>query len=53
MSKITRFEDLRCWQAARMLVREIYTMLIKEIYQRTTILKVNLKSGIIFNEQHC
>jgi four helix bundle protein len=25
MSKIERFEDLRCWQAARKLVREVYS----------------------------
>jgi four helix bundle protein len=24
MAKITRFEDLKCWQAARQLVREVY-----------------------------
>jgi four helix bundle protein len=24
MSKVTRFEDLKCWQAARELVREVY-----------------------------
>ncbi|WP_333818802.1 four helix bundle protein [Ohtaekwangia sp.] len=26
MSKIERFEDLKCWQAARELVKEVYTM---------------------------
>src|SRR5688572_9289537 len=26
MSKIEKFEDLKCWQAARKLVKEIYTM---------------------------
>jgi four helix bundle protein len=24
MSKVTKFEDLKCWQAARVLVREVY-----------------------------
>ena len=24
MSKVTRFEDLKCWQAARELVKEVY-----------------------------
>ena len=24
MSKVQRFEDLKCWQAARSLVKEIY-----------------------------
>jgi four helix bundle protein len=26
MSKINRFEDLKCWQASRKLVNEIYTL---------------------------
>jgi four helix bundle protein len=26
MAKITRFEDLKCWQEARKLVKEIYTI---------------------------
>lgn len=26
MSKIERFEDLRCWKAARELVKEVYTL---------------------------
>ncbi len=26
MAKVERFEDLRCWQAARVLVKEIYEM---------------------------
>ena len=25
MSKIEKFEDLQCWQAARLLVKEVYT----------------------------
>lgn len=26
MSKVTRFEDLLCWQASRKLVKEVYTL---------------------------
>jgi four helix bundle protein len=26
MSKVTRFEDLKCWMAARKLVKEVYTV---------------------------
>jgi len=26
MSKVTRFEDLKCWMAARKLVKEVYTI---------------------------
>ncbi|HOX82434.1 MAG TPA: four helix bundle protein [Chryseolinea sp.] len=26
MSKVSRFEDLMCWQASRKLVREVYSL---------------------------
>ncbi len=37
MSKVERFEDLRCWQEARRLVKEIYLIAEMESLPRTMI----------------
>jgi hypothetical protein len=43
MSKVERFEDLKCWQEARKLVRDIYILFQKQVsLQKIMILKVKL-----------
>ena len=49
MSKIERFEDLKCWKAARELVKEVYTLsdtgkLAKDFDTRSQVRKAALSS---------
>jgi hypothetical protein len=41
MSKVQRFEDLKCWQVARSLVKEFTWLVKKESSLKTTTQKVN------------
>lgn len=47
MSKITRFEDLKCWQAARELVREVYMICEEGKLARDFETKAQLKKAAL------
>lgn len=47
MSKVTRFEDLRCWQSARELVREVYDLTADGDLSRDFALRDQLRRAAI------
>ena len=49
MNKLKRFEELKCWQAARGLVKEVYILCRKGELSKDFETKVNL-SGLLFQQ---
>ncbi|NIV12362.1 MAG: four helix bundle protein, partial [Aliifodinibius sp.] len=47
MGKITRFEDLKCWQKARRLVKEIYKITNEEPLSKDYKLRDQLRSAAV------
>jgi four helix bundle protein len=47
MSKVERFEDLKCWQAARELVQEVYVLCSEEPLSREYRLRDQLTSASV------
>lgn len=43
MAKVEKFEDLICWQKARVLVKEIYRITSKEIFRKDFVLKDQIR----------
>jgi four helix bundle protein len=47
MSKIQKFEDLICWQKARLMVKDIYTLTSAGIFKRDFALKEQIRRAAI------